>query len=93
MGVGWRGVGGEATRRVGWPGFKPWLRICCGEVRKARQRWEGASAAARKGNGEGEALAGGSYSPKARASQWGAGVRAADLMVGATWRASKAAGR
>ena len=59
MGVGWRGVGGEATRRVGWPGFKPWLRICCGEVRKARQRWEGASAAAGKGDGEGEALAGG----------------------------------
>ena len=57
VGVGWRDVGGGVARRVGWLGFKPWLHICYGEVRKARQRWEGASATARKGDGEGEALA------------------------------------
>ena len=45
-GVRWRGVGGEVARRVGWLGVTPWLRLCCGEVRKARQRWEGASVAA-----------------------------------------------
>ena len=77
VGVGWRDVGGGVARRVGWLGFKPWLHICYGEVRKARQRWEGASTMAGKGDGEGEALAEGSYSLQARVPRGVTGVHAA----------------